>query len=597
MLRFALLLVGLLASVSTFADDRYALANALYLLHTEGRQAAWSRAIYYEARGVDANTAASLVLLRAGLALDAGDEAAARQAIDALDEAALSPENRARLHLQLARVAFSRADYDVTAEELGRVEPGSAIASSPRYHYLAAEVARVRGRLGDAYKLIQDMASDEPLRAYATYNLAVSRFEAGEHTRAIRLFEQVARIEPDDPERFLLAEQSRVALAEMAALAQDSKVLERRVADIAADDAYGPAAISLLARDAMQGGRYEQAASLWKLVTERDQAGPSGRVAPLALAWSIEQARSSAEAFGFYVDAEQSLGGLRARLADVAGQVASLSPVELTHLVGADAPDTNADLLALIAPASDRAGRQLVRRIRTLHDALGALEARRRDVSELLAVDREQQRRVAQAFNTMQESALRERLDRIEREARSGQLRATQLLDDPTLADATAYAAPADLEMLAALDDLAARATASGADVSIQSRVNLLRGIVRYRLFDDLPDRARAAEARAENLVIQSQASRSRMARVETAWATLGNRETASGRLLAASQHIDALSAVSSQALARAGETLRARLQVAIADEIRATDAQLTAVRLSIARISDERLVADGDVK
>ncbi len=591
------------------SPDKIAFGNVIYHHFLDSSALAYSRALYFEQRGLNEDNRLKMAITRAGLALDLGLDQLAQSILASIDEENLQQLDRRRLHFQLARDAYRRQDWLRFEKELAKVGQGSRQLHSSQGHYLRAELARLKGDFDLASDYLEKIRRKDILRYYSSFNLGVTAYAAGEPVEAKRQLGTLAKWPAKTLEQLLISERSRIVLANMEIETQHYAAARKWLTGITSTGQYGPAAFATLAHLSMKDQDYDRAADLWFYLVTHSPWHPAVTDVHVSLPYALEQVRGSDPAYASYKQAAIRLderSKTLERLLEKLGNTEAGEFVNVLLLPVKDMPvkDTQTQL-AWFTDAlghSDWAGwlasEYSQRLVNTWHRVSGALDQladRRQDLDILLAVDGQQQLRIKNAADTIREKGYGSQINDIEVRLNQLEDNLSRLKHDTGLGEALLILATAqEIETLNFLQRMRDRAIRLDADSQILSRIYRLRGLVLYRIHDDLPVRVRQRQVRVARMAQSIAASRDRTRRIELSASALGKTESVGGRITVLSERTDRLLANSKQVLRRTGTALLAEVGKGIRTELSGIEQQLVYVRLAMARIGDARLLASG---
>lgn len=594
-MRTSMILLCLLALNTANADTGLAFGNVMYHLFAGEPGLAYERALYFERRGVDAAVRQTLVLTRAGIALDLGLTDHAVSVIESVDESTLGSVDKARLSFLLARDAYDRQNWVRFDEALKMVDQKSEVLETPMGRYLQMEQARLANDFERATQLLNKADKRDSLTWYGLFNLGVSALARDERAVAERAFMTLLKWKPRNEEQVSLGERASIALANLGSVEQ--------LSGVGADRQYGPAAVAWLAHEAGVASDHERASSLWHYLVTDKPWHPDALEAHVAYPYSLEQLNGPINALPAYEAAVIRLTERKHQLEAYVRELASLDNSDAALALGVwqlsgQAPGLITTLQDVLGHddwtnwLADRESQQLVGQVVRLDRALTSLRQRRRDMEILLAVDREQQRRIAYIAGRAhtgahQEriAALHEEIQRQERELAAG--RSSPAFDDHILS----FANEQEKSMLLELEQMSSVVSKGSEKADEASRIARLKGLVLFRLFDDLPVRIREREAELDQLHQSVASAQGQLDRINIAEAGLGSATSVSGRIAQLSVRTDDYLARTELALRDSGSLLMAKLQAGIETELASIEEQRVYVNLAIARISDQRLL------
>lgn len=604
----ACLATSCLATSGVAAAPPVALTNVLYEKFAHSPAQAYSRALYYERRGVDAATKRQLELARAGFALDMGMQADAKQILAGIDEHALAAPERARLHFYLARAAYGDRDWSAVQQELHRIAPGSAPLKTPMGQFLLAEAARLGNHLDESGRLLNAIPKTQTLLSYGRFNLGASAVAAGKTGLARTQFSQLVNAPAHGTEQLLIAERARVALSNLDIKDKQYDEASRLLSQVTATGEYGAQAVARLAELSMHRGDFDRAAQLWRYLTANWPWHPAAREAHTALPYSIEKAGNINVAYSAYTSANAQLTARQTALTTISRRIGRIDPVNLAHALrhpsDPDARGTltllqtglkNSDWANWLADAQSQA---TAARVERLHNNVQQLRQRRKNLDILLGVDAEQQRRIHDAATRLAQNNDQARLDAIHKRLDAAEASLRKFAAQPPFdKQLTEFATPMERQQLTQINALMARAERTGASPAVDARIATLRNLVLYRIYDNLPVRIRARQRANETVQASLDTAQSRIDRIKRTSQSVGTTGSVSSRIGLLSVRTDALLVKSEHALDASGKQLIARLRAGVTGESEDIGRQLVYVHLAMARMTDTRMLTQGAAK
>jgi hypothetical protein len=547
--------------------------------------AAYRVAEYYKQRGSDAP---ELKLAQAAASLELGYLAHGRELINDLDARSLLPENQSRLHLYLARDAYRRRDWILLDEHLNALTAFSP--ESNHFFFLKAESARNAGRINDAEQALSQLESDDGLRFFGLFNLAV--VVADDHEAATRLLSELIDRTPLDYEQRMLSERARIALADLYVKTEQRELARRVLAEVTASEQYGPLALARLAQLDMQDERYENAAAIWYYLAQHYPWHRAATAAPSGLGYALLQSKSEEAAYGAYLDALTRITNQQSHL----GQFRKTLSIKMQDSNWMLDPDgSNESLLEWLSKGlghddwttwlSDESVRHTARRWQSLNNAYAMLQVRQIDLAILLDVDAEQGSRIRSAREAVSNQGLDQSTKRL-RNSISKELAALReqslTIDDSLDRFATA-------EQLAVLDELS-HLQQSAAASRYQARLNRLIGTVRYNIYESLPVRKQQQIAQLEQQLADVAIAEDRIGRIHLAANRLVATDGVSNQISVLAAETTMLSVRTGDALAGARASLIAGLGEFIDRDEALLANQVHGLQYDITRLVDRQV-------
>ena len=583
------------------SPDELAFGNVIYQYFLNSPAQAYSRALYFEHRNQNEESNLKLEITRAGLALDLGLDQLAQSILANIGEENLGQLDRRRLHFQLARDAYRRQDWIRFELELARIGPASQQFDSSQGFYLQAELARLKGNFKDADKFLEKIRRKHVLRYYSGFNIGITAYAAGDSDQAERQLNRLVDWPARTLEQLLIAERSRIVLANIEIERQRYDAARKWLTGITATGQYGPAAFATLAHLSMKDKDYARAADLWYYLVSTSPWHPAVVNAHVSLPYALEQVRGSDRAYASYEQAALRLDERSETLEELLYKLGDTDPGEFVDSLRV-VKDEQTQLTEIIAALghgdwanwlASEYSQRLVNTWRRVSGALDQLANRRQDLDILLAVDKQQQLRIRNAALMLREEGYGPKINDVE--LRLDQLAGNllQLAQQTDLGEALlALATEDEIETLNTLQQVSDRAIRLNANDEVLTRISRLRGLVLYHIHDDLPVRVRKRQVRVSQMRRSIAESRDRTRRIKLSASVLGKSESVGGRIAALSERTDQLMVNSKQVLGQTGTALLAQIEKGIRVELSGIEQQRVDVRLALARIGDARLLA-----
>jgi hypothetical protein len=588
------------------SPDKLAFGNVVYHHFLDSSTLAYTQALYFEQRNENKESNLKLEITRAGLALDLGLDQLAQSILANIGEENLGQLDRGRLHFQLARDAYRRQDWLRFERELTSIGPASQLIDSSQVSYLQAELARLKGNFKDADNYLGKIQRKHVLRYYSGFNIGITALAAGDSGQAAQQLNRLVEWPARTLEQLLIAERSRIVLAGMEIDRQNYGDARKWLTGITATGQYGPAAFATLAHLSMKDKDYAGAADLWFYLVSNTPWHPAVVNAHVSLPYALEQVRGSDQAYVSYQQAALRLDERSEMLEQLLHKLRDTNPGEFVNSLNIAKDDqTQFPEIATALGHGDWANwlaseysQRLVNTWRRVSGALDQLAERQQDLKILMVVDGQQQLRIRNAALTIvkedygpKTNDVELRLDHIAEKL----LQLTEQTDPQRtdLGEALLTLATADeVDTLNTLQQMSDRANRLNADVQILTRINRLRGLMLYRIHDDLPVRVRKRQVRVSQMRRSIAESRDRTRRIRLSASVLGKSESVGGRITLLSNRTNQLMANSEQVLGHTGTALLAQIEKGIRVEMVGIEQQLVDVRLAMARIGDARLLA-----
>lgn len=577
-----------------------AFRHVLFEQYQDNHRAAYVVADYYERRGLSSE---SIKLTRAAASLELGYLDHGRALVADLEQSSLLPRNQARLRLYLARDAYHRRDWVMLEEHLQLLSNQTleSYYDQNMQVYLQIELASQQRQFEAIDRYLSAMDEDFRLRPHALFNVAVAVSEEDEPA-AITLLESLLALKPQDLAGFTLRDRARVALAEIYigqgewASARDSLVR------VSANHRYGPYALAQIARLDMQGARYEDAAAIWQYLNQEHTWHRASTHAVSGLGYSLQQSRGDEAAFVVYSEGLQDMAQHQQRLWLAGERISNelqnpdlFSETSESFLLWMSDTLGNDDWLDWLASTEIRT---LVSRWQALSLAHEKLVGDGENLTSLLEVDGEQQRRIAKANDVIQQGELAGQLiglkDELQR-YRDELIETKFTFDDDlsTFADSEQSSLNQEIARLRAqfLELPAADAEVARRE-DILSRLDRLEGLVRYDIFHQLPRQRQQLISHYDAYLQMAEASERRLNRIVGAATrqpesiSVRIEELALKRLLLEKETQLALSGARHQVLASLDQLIlrdQERLQI-----------QMAGLQYDVTRLADRRLASEG---
>ncbi|MFT6433187.1 MAG: hypothetical protein ACJAVI_001229, partial [Candidatus Azotimanducaceae bacterium] len=523
--------------------SRLTRGTVLYHYFQDNLENATSAALYEERSKVNGESVSDnlvetykFTLMRAGLALDMGDETQAERILNELPAEDLTKLDKSRWHYQLARQAYRGQNWGRLEAEISQIDSNSHLRRSARFKFLQAELHSAQGEFSQASRYITEIDSENVLSRYAQFNLGLSAYRQGDLTTAENQLAAMVKSKVYSHEDLMLSDRARLVLARLLIeLGQNSQAFTI-LQSVTATDEYGAEAIANLIRLAIKEGDYPSAVNYSRYLIDKSPWHPATRDAHVGLPFALEKIHGSQVASGEYYQSALRLSNRTEYLTQLLKQLASSSVDQLVNVALSRRSTSESVLgeekrvLAIedvghsdwVRWISSTRSQALANGWKSLNLYVEVMKQHREDMAILLLVDSEQKKRNEFAAKTLvsrghgenllriqaSTSALVDSLDNMLVLQAADTIPAfdvmklvTQLATQPELAD---------LRYIAQLKD---RATLLGADNNTFSRIDRLKGVFLYRIQNELPVRVQQHRADLQSLaasrsVMQAKAQR-----------------------------------------------------------------------------------------
>jgi len=628
-LTIALICVQLTVSESVLAQPEstglpvhLAKGNVLYHFFQDDPESAIISALYAERSALKVGTKKwtghSFTLMRAGLAIDMGDEIQAKNILGQLPPEELTLLDKSRWHFQLARQAYRNRDWTQLEQELLLISSQSGLQESSRFLFLRAELASVQGDFSRAAGYVDQIDSDNVLGRYAGFNLGLSAYRQGQKPQAESQLLRLINRKVYSHEDLMLADRARLVLANLQIEQGRHREALVLLEAVTATDEYGPQAIANLVNLALAQKKYGPAANYSRHLVESTPWHLAARDAHVGLPYALEKIYGSERASGEYYEATQRLLERKTTLTNLRAQLES-SPVNglVEIALNPEAPETvdSGDRLANDPQAtfliekighSDWIGwmtsaksQRLAAGWQSLNLQVKSLKVRREDLARLLEVDAEQKRRNRIAADLLVAAGHLNKLAQQRTGAETLISELDRVLEIPignvtTRAEMFQLATEAELEELRYLGELGTRARELGAGDDVRQRIARLEGLFLYNIQNELPARVQQYRARAVEFLSTLKDMEARSQRIQLASDNTEIHGRYSDRIAALEHRTNSLIARSEDSLLSTGNALIAEVTRGVSEELAGLDQQLVYLKLAMARIGDKRILAAG---
>jgi tetratricopeptide (TPR) repeat protein len=232
----------------------------------------------------------------------------AGRAIQAVLEGDVEEEVRNEAALRLARIHFQKGQMPAALAALERMRVDVSTSQRQDAEYLRANVHLAIGEPQAAADILSQLQSASSFKGFATYNLGIALWRAGEHEKAFAQLTRAGTIKTDLDEQQAIRDKANLVLG---SLLMD---LEQPVAAVPALNRVrlqGPFANQALLSAGwadVQAGRFERAVVPWNLLAQRDSTQAEVLEAKLALPYAYGQLAVHGRAAVLYSEALNTFG-------------------------------------------------------------------------------------------------------------------------------------------------------------------------------------------------------------------------------------------------------------------------------------------------
>lgn len=228
---------------------------------------AFVNALALEELGLVDPADASFALTKGSLAVQQGLNGYAAATFARVESGPLSASERLRLSLEKARLYQRQGDFDALKDELARIPKDGSQVGLVRHSeliFLQAELMLHQRQFESAGRLIETLDSEDPYRAYALFNMAMTLRDSGRTADAFDVLRVLLAMPGAHREIRDLKDRSRIALAHLSYELDRGDDAAALLEDLPADSRYRNNAVSAYGAYAMQQGDYELAARLFQ---------------------------------------------------------------------------------------------------------------------------------------------------------------------------------------------------------------------------------------------------------------------------------------------------------------------------------------------
>ena len=539
-------------------------------------------------------------LMRAGLALDMGNENQAAQILKQLSPEQLSSRDKARWHFQLARNAYRRQDWESLKQEISKIPEDSKLMGSTRLLYLQAELHCLQGEFATAAKFVSRIEPTNVLGRYARFNLGLSAYRQGHMNIAEAQLVGLVDSKVYSHEELMLSDRARLVLANIRLESGEANEALTLLRSVTSTEEYGPEAIANIISLALGGKDYKRAADYSRYLIDTVPWHPAARDAHVGLPYALEQIHGSNRALGEY---QQSAERLHKRSDELDRLLETLDVSAAAELVSLalsfeDATKSTNDLVYMdwATWISSTRGQSLAQSWKSLNGYVASLKQHRRDLAGLLEIDAEQKRRNRVAAEAMANEGHQDQLLFLQKTAGSIYQTLEELLarDDRQLNHLLQLATESEYRDFQYLSTLRSRAEYAGADSKMMERIARLEGVLFYTIQNELPVRVQRHRTRTDELLASLQQLQASSQRIKLASDNAEIHDHFSNRIAALDARVNGLIAQTEITLEATGEALIAIVADSVREELAGLDEQLVYLRLAMARIGDEQNMLAG---
>lgn len=603
-----LILSCMLAAPGAKPVDELTYGTVLYAYYQQDYQQALLNTLVAEQQGRQGENTVRFELAKGSFAFSYGMYAYARETFARVHASELTTIDEMRLAFHLAREYHRRGDFDQLAANLDKIDLGKSLFGRRKFHpeveFMRAEVAIHAQDLAAAEVALEQMDTEDPLRAYGLFNLGVAYRSEHNLDAAKAAFSRLTRMKSESDEVADLIQRAKLALAFIAREQNHVADAEAVLGALPGSGRYRDIALASYGGLAMDNGDYELAARIWLTLQNQQYWTTSTAQARLGFPVSLEKLASREMALMQYRVAERSFEN---RLTTLTTLNESAQDPEWVRglLLAFSAPEQNSDQMSdLMQSWQDQLGHtdwlewlatedvhEVLVQWRELLGMRGWLDELPVRLEAYDQLSREQVRRGVAARELLYDRRLLENRDLLTHNIAEFAQRIEVLKSTVPTPDTTWMYVLANVEERELIDKFAVmrqmtrtHMTESERDKWLK-RVERLQGVLFWQLVDQSSIRTRLLEKTfGENQAMLADVN-DRIARVQSA-----ERRYMAGvqtDFLAFAERADVVAVRVDDALRGREESLAAEIRRGIQHEMREVREYLLVARIAIARATD----------
>src|SRR5881396_1819417 len=207
----------------------------------------------------------------------------AGRAIKAVLEGAVDEAVRNEAAFRLARIHFQKGQLDDAQNALGRIHGAVPAEIRDDVEFLRANIDMATGRPGDAVKVLQQVHSDESLAGFVAYNLGIALLQDGRAQQAIEQLDKAGSLAAGDPAGLAIRDKSNLVLGSMLFESGDFERAKRSLDRVRLEGPFSNQALLRAGWAEATAQRYDRALVPWSLLVEREPTDAAVQEAMLAV--------------------------------------------------------------------------------------------------------------------------------------------------------------------------------------------------------------------------------------------------------------------------------------------------------------------------
>ena len=206
----------------------------------------------------------------------------AGRAVKAVLEGAVDETVRNEAAFRLARIHFQKDQLDDAQQALARIQGKVPEGIRDDVEFLRANIDMATGRPGDAVEVLRQLRNDPSLAGFAAYNLGIALFQDGRPKEAIEQLDKAGQLPAGDPAGLAIRDKSNLVLGTMLFESNDFERAKRSWDRVRIEGPFSNLALLRAGWAEASAQQYDRALVPWNILVGREPTDAAVQEAVLA---------------------------------------------------------------------------------------------------------------------------------------------------------------------------------------------------------------------------------------------------------------------------------------------------------------------------
>ena len=206
----------------------------------------------------------------------------AGRAVKAVLEGAVDEAVRNEAAFRLARIHFQKDQLDDAQQALARIQGKVPEGIRDDVEFLRANIDMATGRPGDAVEVLRQLRNDPNLAGFAAYNLGIALFQDGRPKEAIEQLDKAGQLPAGDPAGLAIRDKSNLVLGTMLFESNDFERAKHSWDRVRIEGPFSNLALLRAGWAEASAQQYDRALVPWNILVGREPTDAAVQEAVLA---------------------------------------------------------------------------------------------------------------------------------------------------------------------------------------------------------------------------------------------------------------------------------------------------------------------------